>query len=74
MDKGISNELVQEAIGERRQSITDNFYNCTPEIFRGLGEMYVSDERFSAFYEKMKVGMAVFMRDAINFYCAQLNK
>lgn len=47
MDKGPADPEVQELISQRRQYITDYFYNCTPEIFRGLGEMYVNDERFT---------------------------
>jgi hypothetical protein len=30
-----------------------------------LGEMYVSDERFTRTYEKIRPGLAVYMRDAI---------
>lgn len=37
---------VQRKIGQLQQHITDNFYTCSDEILRGLGEMYVSDERF----------------------------
>ena len=45
------------------------FYDCTLEIFRGLGQMYPQDERFRAFYEKIRPGMAEFMRDAMAHYC-----
>lgn len=69
MDKGPKDNGVQNAIGEWRGHITDNFYNCTLDIFRGLGEMYVADERFKKFYENMQPGLAEFMRDAINIYC-----
>jgi hypothetical protein len=30
-----------------------------------LGEMYVADERFTAFYDAVRPGLAVFLRDAI---------
>ncbi len=30
-----------------------------------LGEMYVADERFTAFYDAMKPGLAEHLRDAI---------
>ena len=36
-----------------------------PEIHRGLGEMYVMDERFTAYYDKNLPGCARFLRDAI---------
>jgi hypothetical protein len=35
----------------------------------GLGEMYVADERFKAYYDKITPGCANFLRDAISFYC-----
>ncbi|MFN8674642.1 MAG: MerR family transcriptional regulator [Candidatus Sericytochromatia bacterium] len=70
MYKGSSNPIIQEAIGALRQNITDNFYNCTKEIFAGLGEMYVDDERFRAFYENIapNKNLAEFLRDAIRIY------
>ncbi|MCL1797473.1 MAG: TipAS antibiotic-recognition domain-containing protein [Eggerthellaceae bacterium] len=38
------------------------------EAHRGLGEMYVADERFKAYYDASKVGMAEFFRDALRVY------
>jgi hypothetical protein len=52
--------------------ITDYFYECTLEIFRGLGDLYVTDERFTAYYDKIKPGLAKFLRDAIHVYCDNL--
>ena len=63
------NESVQESIGEWRQHITANFYNCTIEIFRGLGDLYVSDERFTANIDKYRPGLANFMKNSIDVYC-----
>jgi DNA-binding transcriptional MerR regulator len=37
----------------------------SPEYHAGLGEMYVSDERFRAYYEKITPGAAQMLRDAI---------
>ena len=59
-------------VGEWRQLITDNFYECTPEIFRGLGEMYVNDKRFTVNIDKYKKGLAGFLRAAIEIYCDRL--
>ena len=36
-----------------------------PEIHKGLGQMYVMDERFTAYYDKNVPGCAAFLRDAI---------
>ncbi|NCB93020.1 MAG: MerR family transcriptional regulator [Clostridia bacterium] len=37
----------------------------TAEIHRGLAEMYVGDERFTAYYDKEVTGCAQFLRDAV---------
>lgn len=37
----------------------------TPEAHRGLGDAYVADDRFRAFYDKYRTGAAAFLRDAI---------
>lgn len=69
MDKGIADVEVQKAVDELRQQITDNFYNCTIEIFRGLGELYVYDKRFTVNIDKYKEGLAKFLSEAMYYYC-----
>jgi len=39
------------------------------EAHIGLAEMYVADERFTAYYDKIGVGCTRFLRDAIVTYC-----
>jgi hypothetical protein len=34
-------------------------------MHRGLGEMYVADDRFAQVYEREAVGLAAYFRDAI---------
>lgn len=34
-------------------------------MHEGLGEMYVSDPRFTATYDAVRPGLAVYLRDAI---------
>ncbi|WP_327430595.1 MerR family transcriptional regulator [Streptomyces sp. NBC_01236] len=58
-------ERAMDMAEEHRQHITKWFYECTYEIHRGLGEMYVSDERFKEFYDSMRPGLAEHLRDAI---------
>jgi hypothetical protein len=70
--RGPADPEVQHWIGRWFQLINDRFYTCTPEIFRGLGDGYVSDERFTAFYENIRPGLARFMRDAMHAYCDKL--
>jgi DNA-binding transcriptional MerR regulator len=54
-------------VAERhRQHISRWFYRCTLEIHVGLGEMYVSDPRFTAHYDgKERPGLSGYIRDAI---------
>ncbi|WP_213525037.1 TipAS antibiotic-recognition domain-containing protein [Paenibacillus sp. J31TS4] len=52
--------------------MTDNYYNCTVEIFRGLGDLYVQDERFTKSIDKDKTGYAEFLREAMHYYCDNL--
>lgn len=41
------------------------FWTPDPEAYRGLGAMYVDDERFAATYDAVAPGLAVYLRDAI---------
>jgi MerR family transcriptional regulator, thiopeptide resistance regulator len=51
---------------EHRRHITKWFYDCTPEIHRGFGDLYMSDERFREFYDSMRPGLAEHVRAAIH--------
>jgi DNA-binding transcriptional MerR regulator len=68
MDKKIDDPEVQALIERHYQGIKF-FYDCSLEMYRNLGAMYVNDPRFTATYDKVKPGLAVFLRDAINYYC-----
>lgn len=74
MDKGPAAPEVQEAVADLRKYITDHFYDCTPEIFRGLGDLYVQDERFTKNIDKFKPGLAQFLREAMHIYCDNLKE
>ena len=58
-------ERAMNLAEEHRQHICTWFYDCTYEIHTCLGEMYVSDERFRAFYDSTRPGLAEHLRDAI---------
>jgi DNA-binding transcriptional MerR regulator len=60
-----SGEAAMVLAEEHRQHICRWFYECSYEIHRCLGEMYVSDERFKAFYDALRPGLAEHLRDAI---------
>ncbi len=62
----IGDARVREALEGLKDYITANFYECTPEIFRGLGEMYASDPRFKKSIDKAGgEGTAEFVSRAI---------
>lgn len=69
MDRGPADPQVQQWIAAHHRQINERFYTCPTEIYRQIADGYVSDPRFTAFYEKYKPGMAQFMRDAIHVYC-----
>lgn len=56
---------VMDLAERHRQHISRWFYECSRERHRGLGEMYVTDPRFTAVYESVAPGLAAYMRDAI---------
>lgn len=61
---------AQAAVSDIQQYITAHYYECTDEIFAGLGEMYVADERFRKNIDKVGGdGTAQFAHDAIRLYC-----
>lgn len=69
MNSGHSAESteVQEQI-DRFYKHLHHFYDPSYEMFKRLGQMYVEDSRFTATYEKIASGLAVFMRDAMAVY------
>jgi hypothetical protein len=70
MGEGIASVAVQDGIKKSYEQM-QQFYDCPYEMFRNLGIMYVDDPRFSEFYEKIHPELAVFMRDAIGYFCDQ---
>lgn len=54
-----------ELARRHREHISRWFYDCSPQIHRGLGELYVADPRFTKNWDKHAPGLAVYVRDAI---------
>lgn len=61
-------ELAQEAADLHRQWLTFAWGTYSKEAHGGIGQMYVDDERFTAYYDKNQPGTAKFLRDAILIY------
>lgn len=64
-------ELAQKAADLHKQWMTFYWSEYSKEAHAGLAEMYVADERFKAYYDKIRPGAAEFLRDAINIYTGQ---
>ena len=50
---------------EHRRHIDRWFYPCSRGMHRNLADMYTSDPRFEAYFEKRAAGLAVYVRNAI---------
>lgn len=63
---------VQEWVAQLQRFITEHYYTCTPQILRGLGEMYAGGgsmtENIDAAGGK---GTGAFAREAIIHYCCK---
>lgn len=63
-----ASELAQKAADLHKQWLTYYWKDYSKEAHAGLAQMYVDDERFTAYYDKEQPGTAVFLRDAIHIY------
>jgi DNA-binding transcriptional MerR regulator len=71
MSKGATSEVVQALIAKHYNNLR-HYYEPSTELYRGLADMYVADERFTRYFEKYAPGLATFMRDAMHAYCDAL--
>ena len=55
----------RELARRHRAHISKWFYECTPEVHGGLGEMYVADPRFRESFDATREGVAEFLAAAI---------
>lgn len=65
----IEDDRVQTVVRQNHAFIHQHFYDCSLDLFSGLGQMYVSDERFTAFYDQHEKGLAHYYNEAIQYYC-----
>jgi len=61
-------ELAQKAAEMHKQWLGFYWNKYSKEAHAGLAQMYVDDERFTAYYDKEQPGTAKFLRDAIYIY------
>jgi hypothetical protein len=55
----------RELAEQHRGLLNRWFYDCSYEMHRNLGDMYVADERFIATFDVVEPGLAAYVRDAI---------
>jgi MerR family transcriptional regulator, thiopeptide resistance regulator len=67
MDRPPDDPAVQALIG-RHYAMMNQFYPVSAEIYRGLGQLYISNEEFRAFYDKVRPGLADFLQPAMAYY------
>ncbi|MCH4828017.1 MerR family transcriptional regulator [Planococcus halocryophilus] len=63
-----TSEAAQQIVDLHRQWLSYTWPTYSKEAHRGLAEMYVADERFAAYYDKVQPGASQFLRDAIVTY------
>lgn len=61
-------ELAQKAADLHRQWLSFYWGSYSKEAHAGVAQMYVDDERFTAYYDKEQPGTAKFLRDAVLIY------
>lgn len=61
-------ELGQKVADMHRQWLSYTWGSYSKEAHAGLAQMYVDDQRFTAYYDQEQPGLARFLRDAIFVY------
>ncbi|WP_413449846.1 MerR family transcriptional regulator [Georgenia phoenicis] len=61
-----TSEAAMDAAERARLHIHERFYSLTADFHRNLGDLYVSDPRFTKTYEDIRPGLAQYVRDAIH--------
>ena len=68
MDRGLPPTSMEAIVAADhcRHVISRWYFECTPEMHKQLATLYVTDERFRAFYESRREGLAQYFHDAIH--------
>lgn len=69
-----ASELAQKAADLHKQWISMAWGQYSKEAHAGVAQMYVDDERFTAYYDKEQPGTAKFLRDAIYIYTGMIKQ
>ena len=71
IDKGAASPEVQAIMARWHQHLR-YFYEPTPEILRGLGQMYNQHPDFIANFQQMHPDLPAFLEQAVTHYCETL--
>ena len=71
MGRDVADAEVQ-ALMARQHAWIENFYPCSAEIFRGLGQLYANHPEFRATYDKYRPDLADFMAEAMAYYADEV--
>jgi DNA-binding transcriptional MerR regulator len=63
-----ASDIAQKAADLHKKWLTYYWSEYSKEAHAGLAQMYVDDERFTAYYDKEQPGTAEFLRDAVFIY------
>lgn len=57
-----------QALIARHHAWIERFYPASANVYRGLGQLYVDNVEFRAYYERFRPGLADFMQAAMTYY------
>ena len=57
-----------QAIIAKHYELVSSFWTPSKAAYIGLGEMYVTDKRFTAFYDNIAPGLAAFMQNSMKIW------
>lgn len=72
LDQGLApDDPAVQAVVERHWKYLERwFYTPTPEMYAGLGDLYVNDPRFTANIDKAREGLTAYQRAAMQVHAA----
>lgn len=69
VERGIAPESDEfQALVQKHFEGINFFYDCSMEIYRGLADMYVQDDRFAAYYRKFHADLPEKLVQGMRFY------
>ena len=74
MDHKVTDPEVQDVVWRKHEHFNRYFYTCSAEMLAGPSEMWLSDARLTATYDKVKPGLGQFWHDTVQVYCTNSTK